>query len=172
VDAAPGRVRIVWSIPTTGAALLGVERRDPDGGWRAAVSATADGSGRVVYEDSSVTPGSRYAFRLVVSDGDGIQRRGETEVAVPAGYALAIRSLGANPGSGPLRVSFEVPRAADASLELVDASGRLVDRQRSAGGPGARTLELSRGQRMAPGVYWVRLKQGRGEVSARIVRIE
>jgi hypothetical protein len=60
-----------------------------------------------------------------------------------------------------LRVSFALPSAEPARLDVVDLSGRRV-RTRDVGalGAGRHVVDLTEGVMPSPGVYWIRLTQG------------
>jgi hypothetical protein len=96
-----------------------------------------------------------------------------TQVGVGDGprarVGLAIRSVTPNPSRGALRVAFSVPGAGAARVELIDVSGRRVA-QREIGTPngGENVIQLAP-ERVAAGVYVVRLIQGRESVSTRAV---
>ena len=82
----------------------------------------------------------------------------------PLGPPLHL-SLAPNPWGGRQRVAWELPRAGDVTLELMDLAGRT---RRSVYLPGARaghgTLDWEplddRGVALEPGVYFARLRQG------------
>src|SRR5262249_23618983 len=64
--------------------------------------------------------------------------------------------------SSALTVEFAIPSAAPARLELFDISGRaLVSREVGSFGAGRHSLSLNTGHTLPPGLYFVRLSQGR-----------
>jgi len=66
-------------------------------------------------------------------------------------------------------VSFSLPSAQRATLELLDVTGRrIVRREVGSFGVGPRTLDLSQGQHLAPGLYLVRLTQGANTRTTRV----
>jgi hypothetical protein len=69
---------------------------------------------------------------------------------------LAIRP---NPSRGDPTIALALSGTAPATLELVDISGRRVWSREVAPGAGRREVRIA-GAGLAPGVYWVRLKQG------------
>ena len=92
-----------------------------------------------------------------------------TDVGTGPDEALAMALLGPNPSSGEhLRIAFTLRDARPARLQLMDAAGRLLRERRIEGVAGRGTLDLSDGRRLAPGVYWIRLAQGRARTSRRI----
>jgi hypothetical protein len=84
-------------------------------------------------------------------------------------FALAIRATSPNPSpNGRLRVELGLLDDSPARLELVDVAGRVVaSRQVGSLGPGRHSLELSEGGALRPGIYFLHLTQGAGEVRAR-----
>jgi hypothetical protein len=73
---------------------------------------------------------------------------------------------------GELQVWFTLPDAKPATLELLDVSGRRVlAREVGALGAGRHTVRLDPGARVAPGLYWMRLRQGARTLLARGVVI-
>jgi len=95
-----------------------------------------------------------------------------TTLAVDDGAALAFALEGVtpNPSRGQqLAVSFTLPVAAPARLELLDVGGRLMAaRDVGALGPGRHILDAAFGRPLRPGLYLVRLTQ-RGK--SRVMRV-
>jgi hypothetical protein len=86
--------------------------------------------------------------------------------ATPPGLSLA--PMG-NP-SPAMTVMYTLAFAAPAQLEVIDSSGRRVlARSIDGGSTGPRALQLARGRELPPGVYFVHLRQGSNEVTARSV---
>jgi subtilisin family serine protease len=79
----------------------------------------------------------------------------------PGGVAAARPRLFAwpNPSRGP--VSFRLPDGVDASISIVDLSGRLIRRLASSS-PAAWDGRDRTGRPVAPGFYWVRLDDSEG----------
>jgi hypothetical protein len=117
-----------------------------------------DGSGQLVLEDRDVQAGTRYHYRLGVREEGEEVFVGEVTVDVPSTLALAIEEIRPNPADRELWVSFSLPRAEPATLELIDVSGRRI-REHTVAGPGRQTVDLAAGSRLAPGLYIVRLTQ-------------
>lgn len=98
--------------------------------------------------------------------------------AVSAGDAApllgpSLRLMSANPGRGALRVAFERASRGPASLALLDVSGRAVaSHDLSHLPPGRHELTLAQGVALAPGLYFVRLRDGEAlrHVRAAVVR--
>ena len=84
--------------------------------------------------------------------------------------ALAVRGA-PNPAGGALTVSFALPDARPARLELLDPAGRSAwAREVGAWGAGAHTLALD-APGLAPGLYWLRLTQGGRSAVSKLVRV-
>jgi hypothetical protein len=66
-------------------------------------------------------------------------------------------------------VRFSLPSAAPARLELLDVAGRRIVSHEV--GVGQHTLDLGVGQRLAPGLYLVRLTQGANTRTTRVAVI-
>ena len=131
-------------------------------------TATSDGTGRIAYEDRTVESGGHYAYRLGYADGGTEAFTAETWLDIPGGYRLALDGLRPNPARGDVVVSFALPSAAPARLELIDIAGRRVTSQEVGSlGAGAHVLTLSDGVPRSPGLYWVRLSQSNHTLTVR-----
>ena len=166
-EASPGRVRIAWQVAGAPGGEWIVERRDEASPWREIARALPDGEGRVSVTDESVVAGGRYGYRLAPAAGGA--PLGETWLDVPRGPAVfALHGAWPNPVMGVARVRFALPEAGEATLVLIDAQGRSVREWRADSAPGERELALTGLDGLAPGLYWLRLRQGGSEASARI----
>lgn len=107
------------------------------------------------------TPGSG---RLALDDGSDEGDAPGVAAAVPGRFGLD--RVSPNPArGGDLVVRFSLTGEAAARLDLIDVSGRRVaEREVGAMGAGAHTVTLARSERLAPGVYLVRLTRA-GDVS-------
>jgi hypothetical protein len=170
VEAEPGRVRLMWAASDAAGLVATVERRTETEEWRALASITADGTGTLVYEDRALTPGARYAYRLVYPEGGGTVHTTETWVTVPA-PRFALRGLTPNPSFGDPVVGFSLASAEPATIELYDLAGRLVDsREVGSLGTGAQ-VSLTAPGRLPAGVYTLLLRQGEQRATSRAVII-
>jgi hypothetical protein len=169
-QAGPDHVALAWAVALAKGSAVTVERAGVDGGWQVLGEATVDGSGTAAYDDRTVVSGTRYGYRVTWGPEGAAQQGGETWVDVP-GYALALAGAQPNPAVGSdLRVAFTLPDATPAALELLDVAGRRIAR-REVGtlGAGRHVEPVSPGQRVAAGLYWLRLTQGGQTRSARTV---
>ena len=156
----PGRAQLVWDVASRGATVT-VYRAEPNLAWRAIGTATPDGSGRIEFTDPGVRAGARYGYRLGIPQGGVEVMAGEVWLDVPQEYEFALQGVRPNPAVGALWVSFALPSADPATLELLDLGGRRVLAQ-DVGvlGAGAHTLKLGSTSGLPPGLYVVRLRQG------------
>jgi len=99
-------------------------------------------------------------------------------VAVPrpgsgAGAAFALYGAAPNPVRGDFRVSFRLPDAAPARIEVFDVAGRRVESADvGARGPGVHTLTLGGRRTFRAGVYLVRLSRAGEHRVARAVVLD
>jgi trimeric autotransporter adhesin len=169
VDSAPGHVTLTW-YSAVGGVLGTVYRRTATSEWQSLAVIYADGSGRMAYDDEHVAAGVRYEYRLGVASSttSGEQFFGDTWVTVPSGAQFALAGPRPNPATNKMTVAFSLPNAASAQLEMLDVSGRRVARlEVGALGAGNHTLDLAEGRQLVPGLYFLRLTQGKTTLTAR-----
>jgi len=167
VTVEPDRAHLVWqsSAPWTGSVTI--YRRD-ENGWSPLKAVPADADGRVTFEDTNVIPGGHYMYRVGATLHGTEVFYGEVEVQVPL-FVLTVRSLTGNPARQDLSVSFTLPSAEAATLQLLDVRGRLVESSEVGQlGLGRHTITLGSSKRISSGIYLVRLAQGSRTTSAKI----
>jgi hypothetical protein len=87
----------------------------------------------------------------------------------PGAVRLSVRGLPSSPADAP-QVEFALPSAGPARLELFDVHGRrILVRQVGSMGAGDHRAQLHPARRLASGVYLIRLVQGRGSATAKLV---
>jgi hypothetical protein len=158
VDAAAtaSGVRIEWI--TGGGSLVAVERSENAGAWMPAGRIVADASGNLVFEDHDVKTGLDYAYRLGFDQSGQTVYAGYVSVRVPSGMNTLALAASPNPALRAFGVSFTLPDARPARLEIYDVSGRrILSREVGAMGAGAHVLRLDETSRLASGLYWLRL---------------
>jgi hypothetical protein len=160
-------VQIAWqsgrSNPT--AAL---ERCSGSGDWHELAELTRDGLGRFSHVDRNVVAGERYGYRLRFQDRAVVEYAGETWVEVPGTDQLSLAPL-ASPSRAVLDVRFSLPDAADATIELLDVSGRVLCRMPvGERGAGMHRVTLNTDRALQAGMYFVRLSQGANAVVKRV----
>jgi hypothetical protein len=87
-----------------------------------------------------------------------------------ADVRFALYGADHNPTRGDrMRVSFRLPDSRSAELQLVDCAGRVIREMTvGASGSGEGSAELSNGQRVTAGIYWLRLSQGSNNVARKL----
>jgi hypothetical protein len=159
-------VRLEWySAEPMSAAVY---RSTSDGTWTRIGDATSDGEGHLTFLDTDVEPGTRYSYRLSVTQG-GVETFSEiTWVDVPASLEFALEGLRPNPTAEEPVVAFTLGRAGDASLEVLDLAGRRVAHRDLLGlEPGRHVMRV--GRALPPGVYMISLSQAGERRTARAV---
>jgi len=171
--AAPGEVRLEWLASPAAGYRAGLQRTIAGANaWAVLDSLDADGAGRVTYTDTAVEPGTTYTYRLGSLEGSAEVFRGEVTVLVPSGLALALRGVQPNPTDGAsATLSFTLPYAESAEVEVFDLTGRLVESRRLEGYAAAsHVVPFPLWPSARSGVYLVRLTQ-RGQSSTSRVSI-
>ena len=89
---------------------------------------------------------------------------------VDGALAFALDAVRPNPSpGGSLTVNFALAGAEPARLERIDSMGRrMASRDVGVLGAGRHAVDLATGRRLTPGVYFVRLTQGRSARAARV----
>ena len=169
-QAEPGRVRLTWFAGDGHVFSATVYRRTATEGWGILGQVSADGTGRLIYEDTRVIAGERYGYRLGVVQGAAEEFLGETWVDVPRALEFALSGLRPNPASRGLTAAFSLPDAAPARLELLDLAGRKVlVRDVGALGGGSHVVPLAEERTIAPGLYVLRLSRRGRSLTARAI---
>ena len=132
-----------------------------------------DGTGNLEYEDTAVTPGTRYGYRLRWHEGTVTRTSAETWMVVPRDLALALDAPSPNPSSGAVALVITLPDARGATLGVFDMAGRRVVARELAGlGAGRHIVPLREAATLAPGLYVVELRQAGATRRTRLVRID
>jgi hypothetical protein len=170
-DAFADRVRLLWQGEGALSVSATLERRTEPTSWQTIGAPSAEGSDRLVYDDRDVTPGTRYAYRLRYTSDGTEHTTPEAWVTVPVAVQFTLAGLRPNPSSGSnLRVSFSLPNAGPARLELIDIAGRRIA-ARDVGqlGAGEHVEPLQTDSHVPAGLYWLRLTQGNRSLVTRAV---
>ena len=159
-DVTTDRVRLTWYVADGSIPEAAVYRHTESGGWRWAGRLEAEGTGRLEFEDTDVEPGHTYGYRLGWAENGREQQSTETWVEIPSAFTLQLAGFTPNPSTGPVTVSFSLPNADPATLELLDVTGRrIVSREVGSLGAGQHLVRLDEGlSRLRPGMYFVRLR--------------
>ena len=168
-----GVVRLEWSPLAKDVNGLAVERRNEDRDWAMIGTPDADRS-RIVFADRAAAAGTRYAYRLSWSDAAGAHTTEEAWVMVPApSLAFAARLSSGPVVRGPIAFGLQLPTTEEVGVELFDLKGRRLDEVRwQPAAPGASTFEFRPARTLAPGVYWIRLRQGAVQSTLRAIVLD
>ncbi len=168
-DAQPDRIQLTWHSGGHPGIVAKVYRRTADEDWTPLAAITADGDGYLRYEDRTVATGTRYGYRLGIMDAGSEVFAGEVWITAE-NLRFALDGVRPNPAlGGQLTVSFVLPSAVSAKVELLDIAGRRVaEHEVGSLGPGRHAVDLTANTRLAPGVYFVRLRQGESLLATRV----
>lgn len=160
-------VHIRWNVHEPDGSTATLERRTRSEEWAIRAQLLITGS-LLEANDPEVSPGERYAYRLVIHSPEGEITTPEFWVdaagsALP--HALVLSQPSPNPSGGTISMRLGLPREGSADLAVFDVSGRLVARvansRRVAG-----WHDLSwdgrdqAGRPVASGTYFLRLTAG------------
>jgi hypothetical protein len=162
-------VRLVVRLP--GGALIA--DRQPHEFWLVRGDEAALGEGRAACLECW------YVYKWVESPAEiapteEYENRGSGGLAAldtaRQGLRFALHPITPNPCRQPVFVSFVLVSSEVAHLQVFDAQGRLCSTS-SVGhlGPGPHRVVLR--QRLAPGIYWIRLRQGVRMTSTKLVAL-
>jgi hypothetical protein len=133
----------------------------PIGQFSSAIASNGSGGAIVTWDDVRNGAGRDIYAQQIEADGT---LGGDVAAAPspPLASLFGLQGAQPNPAAGDLRVSFSLPDASPASLDLLDLSGRRIEsRYVGSYGFGAHVVSLTpRSRALRPGVYWVRLTQG------------
>ena len=170
-DAEPSRVRLRWFAADAHGLSETVYRRTATEDWKAIGQVTSDGTGFLRYEDTQVSSGTGYGYRLGVLQGGSEQFLGEAWIDTPGGPRFQLAGQCPNPTLHGLNVAFSLPDASPAELELFDIAGRKLA-SCEVGGLGAGSHIVSLWSAPIPGVYLLRLTQRGRSLTGRAVIIQ
>lgn len=171
----PGSVNLQWSLQNVTGPHSAVYRRQANTSWTS-IATVESNAGQVSFQDATVVAGQRYGYMIAVSSQQGEDFGGEAWVDVPttnsvgSGAAFALNRVSPNPVVDRFSVSFSLPSAAPARLELIDLAGRRVfSKDVGSLGAGSHHLEIDGAHSFAPGMYFLRLAQSGQMLSSRVV---
>jgi hypothetical protein len=163
-EAMPMSVRLMWRR-TTAADRVHIYRRRSNEEWSLIASlALSDPEGTNSYLDTTMPEPGRYAYR--VSWGDTGQSL-EAWVTIPPLIPFALESMHPNPSSSAL-AHLSLPTRDPAQLDVFDVAGRqVVHMEVGSLGPGTHAVSLRDHGLVTPGVYLIRLTQGKNQATIR-----
>ena len=171
VSLVEGTVEVSWSLFEIDPGATFLVSRSADGGaFEALIGAPSEESPlRFRYVDANVEPGREYVYQVVYSaDGEPLTLFTSNAVAIPAAR-LALHQNVPNPFNPSTTISFTLPEACAATLEIYDVAGRLVARdprrRASRRGLASCRVERSRGQgeRGGAGDLFLQARRGKRE---------
>jgi hypothetical protein len=165
-----GSVELRWYASRAPDVAANVYRSE-GAAWERVASVSPDVGGRIHYVDTQVTPGARYGYRLGIVERGLEAFFGETWVAIPRGPTFALEGANPNPVEGEAKLRFSLIQDRPATLEIIDVTGRRV-LSREVGSLGAGSHVVNVAQVLRPGVYLVRLRQGRDVAAKRMCVVE
>jgi hypothetical protein len=164
-----GGAYVSWIDARTFEAVLYVSRLTPSGsiadGWPATGSI---GSEAAVSPEApflvSGNPGEAIVVWVDRRDGSPqlyAERARPGPPGPPAprtGLGFAVADLRPNPARGAFWATVSLPEPGEATLELYDVAGRVLESRRITGGQ-VGVVQMNPSGRLAAGVYWLRLRQ-------------
>ena len=140
------------------------------GPWaRVAIGETTDGDVSVGL-DRSASAEREYWYRLAARSGDEVAFSDPVRVEGSLARRFELTSVAPNPGFGPVRIDFTLPRQAVVEMDLFDLQGRhLASLLHGSLAAGAHVVEWS-GRSMVPGAYLLDYHYPGGHQIRRVVR--
>ena len=147
-----------------------LERSDvADGPWAKVESDRTSDGDVTVEHDRTAEPARSYWYRLVATDRGITRALGEPiRVETPPPTRFALLGTGPNPSPGTVEATFQLPHAAEITLELFDAQGRRVATLARGSWPAGIHRADWAGARPASGIYVVRYRHPGGEDLRRV----
>lgn len=137
------------------------------GGTTAAVDDHASGV-IAAWPDSRYGPNQMGVYASRVSVTGDVAVDGTADAAT-----LDVQRLGPNPTRGEFEIAFQLGCGAPARLDVVDLQGRACWSREVGGlGAGRHSIVVTREARLAPGVYFIQLRQSGAVRRSRFVMLE
>ena len=158
-------VELRWSFgDRSRVSSVALERaQGADGPWMSITPELRQDGDVTTALDRTADPGQAYFYRLIVRlvEGSRVTFGPVSASASSFIFESALTLLAPNPSSGKTRIHYAVARAGHVRLALVDVSGRvvatLVDGIQRSGRYELAWDGTRAGQRLTPGLYFVRL---------------
>jgi hypothetical protein len=166
-DVQDDQVTIRWQCADAAGVSATVERSGVGSEWTTLGIPRAVGMQLLVYQDQAVSPGT-YAYRLRYSIGGKEETSAPVSITVTSETKLALEGFRPNPAIERAVISFALPDARSAVLEVYDVRGRLVFSQQVGPlGPGKHMVQLDGVAKLGSGMYWLRLIRSDQTLSAK-----
>jgi len=167
-------VQVTWRATKLGlpaSVTVGVYRRFGAAAWDSVATISSNASGTLVYDDTDITAGVGYQYRLRLAEGGVSRFVGYTAAFAPLPIAPDV-SLGSpypNPTPRNILVPLTLTGTDPATLKLFDVTGREV-RSLQIGwlGAGNHVVNLAEGAALRPGLYVVKFEQGGLSLTRRV----
>jgi hypothetical protein len=154
-----------WYVPAPVASGL-VERSSDGSAWQALGAAMRSGTDAMTYDDATLAPGVRAAYRLRITAGAQLTYTPAAWLSRAAADGLALSAMPRVPGAAA-GVAFTLAPGRDARLRLFDVSGRMRASVTLTPGSQAWTFRES----LEPGLYVAELTQGSARRTARVIAL-
>jgi len=175
-----GAVLLRWSLPSCsgGVGLLIYRALSPDGPYSCITSEPLPDAALGSYVDETAWPGGTFWYELralLASEEEVLASDIHPSVTVPGTLVFGIRYVTPNPAVAHASIGYSLPEGwRSARLSVHDVAGRLVRRlDPAAGARGFLAVDwdgrASSGERVACGVYFVRLEVDGAVASQRMV---
>jgi hypothetical protein len=164
--AEPGRVSMTWFAREVSTATV-YRIQSGDREWQPIGEVTNDGTGRMHYEDTNVSPATRYGYKLRA----GSEYSQEAWVVVPTPQ-FALRALG-NPSKDQVALSLALEQNGTVRVQVYSPTGRRIADLANAWMP-AGTHQLhwtgkdEAGNSVPAGIYMVRAITNGRDVMTRV----
>jgi hypothetical protein len=163
-------IQVAWNVASeSNTNYYQVERSTDQQHFASVGSVMATGTMAYGLPDHDVVPGTRYFYRVRAVDADGLTTLSNTVEAILAADGTVMYNVFPNPTSAGFNVVYNTSLNGPMSLELFDATGRLVYQQRTEMQAGSHTLVVP-AQALSAGVYNLRLTSPAGTEVVRVVR--
>jgi hypothetical protein len=160
-------VRLEWRTSLGSAFSAQLERRTEDSPWLPLATLFPDGVGALKFEDRDVHLGRTYDYRLRWSGGE--RTSDVVTLRIPDAPSFAFRGAYPNPVRDAFSLSVVLEDGGGARLEIFDVTGRRVASQALALEPGEHVVPITVANRLPPGIYSLKLRQGAHSAIRRLV---
>ena len=162
IEVVPGHVSLRWFSAQANGIAATVQRRLVSGGWVTVGEIISGGDGYLRFDDGSVEPG-RYGYRLQfqIPGAAASTLSEETWVDVSGGFAFGLEAPNPCHSGAVLSMTVTLPGGQRSRIEIFDLLGRCrAVRELAASAAGRHEFTMT-DVSLAPGLYVVRLTQGR-----------
>jgi Galactose oxidase, central domain len=176
--ASTGVASLHWQVNQSTGVHAAVFRNSPGQPWTSVATVETNSGGAASFVDHAVVAGTHYSYELAVASHRGEDVGGQVSVTIPmptdvgnsAHAAFALEPVRPNPLVDRFRVSFTLPDAGSARIDVLDVSGRRVaSRDVGSLGAGPHEVDLGGARELSPGMYFVRLSRAGRTLTTRAV---